>query len=524
MKPDRRPLRSRFRVAPANRWCCATLRTRTRSPIRPVRPPSASCDGAVRRSRGHGVRGAAAASLAVGGRAPRTAPSGARRPANWVQLLKFGVVGASGYVVNLAVYIALLGLGRAQVAPRSRSSSRPRATTGGTATGRSPSRRATSRSRAIRFFVVSWRAFVVNQVWLFVFLDWLGLGEDRLAGARDRLRHAAELPREQALVVPPLRLVALAFALAGRAAARPPRRRDAASRGQQAAADDGAGDQALPRRPEGRRVARSATRRSRSPTRRSRRHVDGERLVGRRGRDRDRHGRRRDRRRDWRRGPGRRSRGRWRAAAGRVRRRADQQLQGLARLLRGVPARARRLAAAASRCGTSTCSRCSRSRSRSGSSTAATSSRRCRSSIPACVWLLARSLWIGRSDRASRGGVVWPVWVLVAATVFSGSPRSTVCSPTTKARSSPPPRRSRGSRASAHSPHPLDGLLDPASASPIFIRTLRRISWVAARRPGTGGGPCSTFPSGRQDHRQDRRSPPSTALIVRIVARRGVHP
>jgi dolichol-phosphate mannosyltransferase len=31
-----------------------------------------------------------------------------RRPANWVQLLKFGVVGTSGYVVNLAVYTALL--------------------------------------------------------------------------------------------------------------------------------------------------------------------------------------------------------------------------------------------------------------------------------------------------------------------------------------------------------------------------------------------------------------------------------
>ncbi len=31
-----------------------------------------------------------------------------RRPANWVQLAKFGAVGASGYVVNLAVYSALV--------------------------------------------------------------------------------------------------------------------------------------------------------------------------------------------------------------------------------------------------------------------------------------------------------------------------------------------------------------------------------------------------------------------------------
>ncbi len=31
-----------------------------------------------------------------------------RRPANWVQLAKFCVVGASGYAVNLAVYTALV--------------------------------------------------------------------------------------------------------------------------------------------------------------------------------------------------------------------------------------------------------------------------------------------------------------------------------------------------------------------------------------------------------------------------------
>jgi len=31
-----------------------------------------------------------------------------RRPQNWVQLAKFAVVGASGYVVNLVVYTALL--------------------------------------------------------------------------------------------------------------------------------------------------------------------------------------------------------------------------------------------------------------------------------------------------------------------------------------------------------------------------------------------------------------------------------
>lgn len=33
----------------------------------------------------------------------------ARRPANWVQLLKFGLVGGSGYLINLAVFAVLAG-------------------------------------------------------------------------------------------------------------------------------------------------------------------------------------------------------------------------------------------------------------------------------------------------------------------------------------------------------------------------------------------------------------------------------
>jgi dolichol-phosphate mannosyltransferase len=36
---------------------------------------------------------------------------GMRRRHNWFQLVRFGVVGASGYVVNLAIYAVLLELG-----------------------------------------------------------------------------------------------------------------------------------------------------------------------------------------------------------------------------------------------------------------------------------------------------------------------------------------------------------------------------------------------------------------------------
>ena len=37
---------------------------------------------------------------------------------------------------------------------------------------------------------------------------------------------------------------------------------------------------------------------------------------------------------------------------------------------------------------------------------------------PGLLWLLARSVWIGWTDRTPRGRSVWPVWVLAAATVF----------------------------------------------------------------------------------------------------------
>jgi putative flippase GtrA len=35
--------------------------------------------------------------------------SAARQPANWLQLLKFGIVGGSGYLINLAVFAVLSG-------------------------------------------------------------------------------------------------------------------------------------------------------------------------------------------------------------------------------------------------------------------------------------------------------------------------------------------------------------------------------------------------------------------------------
>src|SRR4029077_19699244 len=37
---------------------------------------------------------------------------------------------------------------------------------------------------------------------------------------------------------------------------------------------------------------------------------------------------------------------------------------------------------------------------------------------PGLAWLLVRCAWIGKTDRAPRGATVWPVWLLIGATVF----------------------------------------------------------------------------------------------------------
>jgi putative flippase GtrA len=100
------------------------------------------------------------------------AVSALRRRHNWVQLGKFGVVGASGYAVNLVVYTLLLGLGPHPAAAisfvisaannywwnRHWTFSKEKGSIG---------------AQGMRFFVVALLAFGVNQLWLVVFIDWL---------------------------------------------------------------------------------------------------------------------------------------------------------------------------------------------------------------------------------------------------------------------------------------------------------------------------------------------------------------
>jgi len=99
-----------------------------------------------------------------------------RAPHNWVQLAKFCAVGGSGYVINLAVYTLLLGLGAHVAAVISFVVS--------AANNYWWNRHWTFAHQkghfayqGARFFVVALIALGVNQLWLLVFLDWLGWGK-----------------------------------------------------------------------------------------------------------------------------------------------------------------------------------------------------------------------------------------------------------------------------------------------------------------------------------------------------------
>jgi putative flippase GtrA len=99
-----------------------------------------------------------------------------RQRHNWVQLTKFGVVGASGFIINLAVYQAVLGIGAHRAAAVSfvvSAASNYWWNRHWTFVGQKGS----FALQGARFYAVSLVAFVVNQFWLAVFLDLIGLGK-----------------------------------------------------------------------------------------------------------------------------------------------------------------------------------------------------------------------------------------------------------------------------------------------------------------------------------------------------------
>jgi putative flippase GtrA len=94
-----------------------------------------------------------------------------RSPHNWIQLFKFGVVGATGFAINLAVYKLLLGMGAHKAAAVSfvvAAASNYWWNRHWTFVGQKGS----FALQGMRFYIVSLVAFAVNQLWLAVFLDW----------------------------------------------------------------------------------------------------------------------------------------------------------------------------------------------------------------------------------------------------------------------------------------------------------------------------------------------------------------
>jgi putative flippase GtrA len=100
-----------------------------------------------------------------------------RRPANWVQLAKFGAVGASGYVVNLVVYALLLHGGvhfRLAAVVSFVVSAASNYVLNRAWTFRAE--RGHFAYQGMRFLTVSAVSLGANQLWLTVFV-WLGAGK-----------------------------------------------------------------------------------------------------------------------------------------------------------------------------------------------------------------------------------------------------------------------------------------------------------------------------------------------------------
>ena len=104
----------------------------------------------------------------------------ARRPASWLQLVKFGLVGGSGYLINLAVFAVLSGRPRRppRRSPRSApSASRSPTTSCSTATGPSRAGDGHAGFQAMRFFAVSVAALLINLVALEALVSETSLGD-----------------------------------------------------------------------------------------------------------------------------------------------------------------------------------------------------------------------------------------------------------------------------------------------------------------------------------------------------------
>jgi putative flippase GtrA len=99
----------------------------------------------------------------------RTARALRHRP-NWVQLAKFGVVGLTGYAINLGVFAALVGWG-AHVAAAISFVVAAASNYWWNRHWTFAQEKSHIGVQGARFFVVSVAAFGVNQLWLVLFID-----------------------------------------------------------------------------------------------------------------------------------------------------------------------------------------------------------------------------------------------------------------------------------------------------------------------------------------------------------------
>lgn len=95
-----------------------------------------------------------------------------RSRTNWIQLVQFGIVGASGYAINLGVFAALLSWG-AHVAAAISFVVAAASNYWWNRHWTFVRQKSHIGAQGARFFIVSLAAFAVNQLWLVLFIDLL---------------------------------------------------------------------------------------------------------------------------------------------------------------------------------------------------------------------------------------------------------------------------------------------------------------------------------------------------------------
>ncbi|HEX7626120.1 MAG TPA: GtrA family protein [Gaiellaceae bacterium] len=93
-----------------------------------------------------------------------------RRRTNWVRLAKFGIVGVSGYAINLAIFAALVGWG-AHIAAAISFVISAASNYWWNRHWTFANTKSSIGIQGARFFVVSVAAFGINQLWLVLFID-----------------------------------------------------------------------------------------------------------------------------------------------------------------------------------------------------------------------------------------------------------------------------------------------------------------------------------------------------------------